>query len=340
MPGGRDLRPRGPSEPVGFVGNTDEAWFRFLRGLAAEKARAGERLEEVNFWRPASEQEFHAATPGAPFFFRLKSPHNAIAGFGYFARAVPVPLTTAWEVFEKLNGAATFVEFRDSILSLRRRLRGREAASDPDPRITCLMISEPCFFEDANWVSQPADWSRNIVSGKAYSVVSGEGARLWADCRARECVGYPTTSGREAATSGVAEDARYGPGHLVRPRLGQGSFRLAVTDAYGMACAVTGEHSLPVLEAAHIQPFSEGGPHQVANGILLRADLHRLYDRGFVTVTPDLEFRVSPSLKERWGNGRSYDLYRGNTVSVPEDPADRPDRDLLERHFRETFLAT
>ncbi len=340
MSGGRDLRPRGQSEPVGFVGNTDEAWFRFLRSLASERARVGERLEEVNFWRPASEKEFHAATPGAPFFFRLKSPTNAIAGFGYFARAVRVPLSIAWEAFEKLNGAATFVGFRDSILGLRRRLRGPEAAVNPDPTITCLMISDPCFFEDTDLVSQPSDWSRYIVPGKAYSMASAEGARLWADCRARECVGPPGAARREDAATGIAEDARYGPGRLVRPRLGQGSFRLAVTDAYGMSCAVTGEHSLPVLEAAHIQPFSAGGPQQVANGILLRADLHRLYDRGFVTVTPDLEFRVSPSLKERWGNGRSYDLYTGKTVSVPEDPADRPDRDLLEKHLRETFLAT
>src|SRR5688572_4462626 len=108
MPGGRDHRLRGQPGPVGFVGNTDEAWFRFLRSLAVEKARAGERLEEVNFWRPASEKEFHAATPGAPFFFRRKSPHNRIAGFGYFARAVRVPLSIAWEAFEQLNGAATF----------------------------------------------------------------------------------------------------------------------------------------------------------------------------------------------------------------------------------------
>jgi putative restriction endonuclease len=75
----------------------------------------------------------------------------------------------------------------------------------------------------------------------------------------------------------------------VRPRLGQGTFRIATIQAYERACAVTGEHSLPALEAAHIRPFAEGGTHDVSNGLLLRADLHRLFDRGYVTVTPKLE---------------------------------------------------
>lgn len=76
---------------------------------------------------------------------------------------------------------------------------------------------------------------------------------------------------------------RYGKPIEIRPRLGQGGFRLAVTDAYGRACAVTQEHSLPVLEAAHIRPCGNGGAHEVQNGLLLRSDLHRLFDRGYVT---------------------------------------------------------
>jgi putative restriction endonuclease len=50
-------------------------------------------------------------------------------------------------------------------------------------------------------------------------------------------------------------------------------------EAYERACALTGEHSLPALEAAHIIPFALCGPHDVQNGLLLRADLHGLLDR-------------------------------------------------------------
>ena len=59
-----------------------------------------------------------------------------------------------------------------------------------------------------------------------------------------------------------------------------------VTDAYQRKCAVTGERTLPALEAAHIKPFAEGGSHNPQNGLLLRRDIHALFDGGYVTVTP------------------------------------------------------
>jgi putative restriction endonuclease len=71
------------------------------------------------------------------------------------------------------------------------------------------------------------------------------------------------------------------------PRYGQGAFRLLVTEAYNRRCTMTRERTVPVLDAAHIHPYSLGGPHSPANGILLRSDLHRLLDLGYVTVDPD-----------------------------------------------------
>jgi putative restriction endonuclease len=78
------------------------------------------------------------------------------------------------------------------------------------------------------------------------------------------------------ATIAAIEDPRYGDPVPVRPRLGQGAFRVVVTDAYDRRCAITRERTLPVLEAAHIKPYSEGGIHDLPNGLLLRSDLHRL----------------------------------------------------------------
>ena len=53
--------------------------------------------------------------------------------------------------------------------------------------------------------------------------------------------------------------ARFGEPHLIRPRLGQGAFRVLVTDIYRRRCAVTQERTLPALEAAHIRPYGDGG---------------------------------------------------------------------------------
>jgi len=92
-----------------------------------------------------------------------------------------------------------------------------------------------------------------------------------------------------------------------------------------------------VLEAAHIRPYADGGLHRVTNGLLLRTDLHRLYDRGYVTVTPELRFEVGSRLKHEWHNGKAYYALHGRKVAEPADAADRPDRALLDWHAREVF---
>jgi putative restriction endonuclease len=107
--------------------------------------------------------------------------------------------------------------------------------------------------------------------------------------------------------SGMVEAGeRFGEPHLIRPRLEQGAFRVLVTDIYRRRRAVTLERTLPALEAAHIRPYSEGGAHEARNGLLLRRDLHSLFDAGYVTVTPDLRFEVSPRIREEFENGRHY----------------------------------
>jgi putative restriction endonuclease len=105
-----------------------------------------------------------------------------------------------------------------------------------------------------------------------------------------------------------------------------------VTDAYGRACAVTGEHSLPALDASHIRPYANDGVHEVRNGLLLRADFHRLFDKGYVTVTPELRLEVSGRLREEYENGRSYYPSHGAKLRVPAAVADRPNPEFLAWH--------
>lgn len=310
---------RGAQAPSGYVGVTDEGWYRFLRAMP--------NLDEVNFWRPKDPKAFAAVPPGSPFFFKLKAPHNAIVGFAYFARFAKLPLSLVWETFREKNGVADFLEMRDRIARLRRS--PIEPGEDPD--LGCILLTEPTFFAENAWIPQPSDFSPTLVQGRSYELNHGQGAALWQACR------------RQAArTDQVAEAGdRWGAPALVRPRLGQGTFRVSVIEAYQRACAVTGEHSLPVLEAAHIKPYAAEGPHEVRNGLLLRTDIHRLYDRGFVTVTPDLEFRVSPKLRQRWENGRAYYSLEGplDPQHLPRRSEERPDPELLDWHARKVFVA-
>ena len=252
----------------GLIAVTDHDWFQFLRQQGP--------LDEVNFWRPSDVRTPKQLGPGIPVLFKLRKRYGGwIVGFGIFARHDVLPAWLAWDAFEQRNGAATFADMRQRIERLRHDHGGR-AAETGDYRIGCLMLSEPTFLDREAWVRPPSGWPENAVQGKRYDLSSGEGARVWQECIARatrpEQVGEP-------ALEQVFPGQRHGAPILVKPRLGQGVFRIAVTAAYGRACAVTSEHSLPALEAAHIRPFGDGGEHEVPNGMLLRSDIHKLFDR-------------------------------------------------------------
>lgn len=165
-----------------------------------------------------------------------------------------------------------------------------------------------------------------------YDLLEGEGKRIWNNCLPLSLLLAP-----EHPAPAIGED-RYGKPILVQPRLGQGAFRLAVTAAYGRACAMTKEHSLPALEASHIKPFSQDGPHEVRNGILLRSDIHRLFDSGYITVTPDYRVLVSDGLKEHFQNGKTYYPFTNQPLAVlPTQVEDQPDPDLLRWHYDVVF---
>ena len=136
----------------------------------------------------------------------------------------------------------------------------------------------------------------------------------------------------------VAEpEARYGEPVITLPRLGQGSFRVIVTDAYDRRCAITQEKTLPALDAAHIKPYGEGGEHRVENGILLRSDIHKLFDTGYVTVTTDHRFEVSNRIKEEFDNGEQYRMLHGHRIHLPTKPEFHPDSEFLTWHNENVF---
>ena len=308
----------------GFVAPTDQRWYQYFL------ARPG--IGEVNFWRPGS-ATFAALREGEPFFFKLKAPHNAIGGFGLFARFARLPLWRVWEVFGEENGVADERELRDRLARLAHNPMLRTAEGGDRP-IGCISISSPVFFAPDEWVPTPADWRANIVTGRRYDLTAGEGRRLWRSCLER------AGSHRIDWVGEALERERHGAPQLVQPRLGQGSFRIAVIAAYGGACAVTNEHSLPVVEAAHIKPWSVGGEHAVPNGLPLRRDLHRLFDLGYMTIRPDHRLRVSPRLREEYANGRTYYELENREIYLPADPVARPDPALLEWHGDEVFKAS
>lgn len=235
-----------------------------------------------------------------------------------------MPVWLAWEVFGEANGVRSEQELLDRLA----RLHAGKRLTD---RIGCVFVAFPVFFPPDDWVGRPRDWKSNVVRGSVYDLVGGEGRRVWDECTTRAAA--PATW-----TSENVERDRYGSPVSVRPRLGQQSFRFAVLDAYDGACAVTTEHSLPVLDAAHIRPYGRGGEHAVSNGLPLRKDLHRLFDLGYLTVKPDLTVAVSRRLRDEYANGRTYYALSGQRIEPPQSAEHRPTREALEWHGDEVFL--
>jgi predicted restriction endonuclease len=139
----------------------------------------------------------------------------------------------------------------------------------------------------------------------------------------------PESAMTEPACPEILLDWRERP---VRQRLGQGAFRVLITDVYERRCAVTGEKALPVLHAAHIRPVTMGGWHRVDNGLLLRSDIHALFDQGYVTVTPNHRFLVSRRLKTDFDNGELYYPLSGKRIWLPGRDEDQHRREFLGWH--------
>lgn len=295
-----------------YAGITDPIWFEFLANL---------RPDEVNFWRPKNQNRFAAIRPGELFIFKLKGAPFFVGG-GVFARHSFFPLPYAWRTFEQKNGASDYESFENLILPHRPpEIRDRP--------LGCTVIVEPFFWPRELWIPAPDEWRHGVQVGKVYDTADAYGAQLWS--MIQTCL-QGMFAGGAVASSEVAQ-ARYGEPRLIRPRLGQGAFQLDVTDAYLRRCAITGEKTLPVLAACHIKPYSKHGPHETRNGLLLRSDLHNLFDLGYLTVTLEHRVEVSRRIREEFENGREYYALHGTPLKVlPKDNATHPAREFLEWH--------
>ena len=356
-----------------YIGLTDQPWFEYLARRAAERAGVGldadglprdvVRLDEVNFWRPSSQDVFRVLSPGEPFFLRLKTPHYAVAGFGTFAVWQLLSLPLAWEVFGEKNGAPSYPEFLDRIRGFRGQLLGGTDQWGADaPSLGCIILRDVHFLPRSLWLSWGLQqrFKPNTQVGKSYELQSSEGRLLESLLR------LEASDARAATEAEFASDFQLLDVDERRRRLaqsvvreGQGSFRLRLMEAYEGRCAITGERTEPVLEAAHIQDYLGPASNHVQNGLVLRADWHSLYDEGLVTIVPrerlgsaafrvdeggraarpeDLVVEVSPRIHEEWRNGRIYYERHGQSPkALPKRTDRRPSAAALLWHADQKF---
>jgi putative restriction endonuclease len=305
-----------------YVGVTDGDWYRFLA--------ASPDVNEVNFWRPSGRHEFRVLTPGEPFFFKTHHPHNRVVGGGFYSGFAQLRISEAWEFFGPANGVVSLEQMRIRV----GRYRRAAISAGEDPVVGCVFIRDTRFFPADMPADPPPGFAPNIVQGKGYDLESHPESSYFEELL-RRLLG--------ADIELDLTDAWHRPGpvyrdpRLQRRRLGQLAFQAVVLNAYGRRCAVTGDRIRPVLQAAHIRPLPAGGEHRLDNALLLRSDVHTLYDRGYLGVDTKHRLLVSPRLRHDFGNGEQLYARAGEHIAVPERRPDRPNAEFLEWHLDEVF---
>ncbi|WP_248921410.1 HNH endonuclease [Olsenella intestinalis] len=309
-----------------YVGLTDWDWFNHLRR---------HNMSEVNFWKPSG-QPFKALSEGDMFLFKLKAAHGGrIAGGGFFVSSTITSIDWAWRAFGTENGTTGLAELSNKIWHYKNSGDKR----DPNAMLTCIILTDAFYLDERDWFDISDRWSPSIVSGKTFR---GQDANaLVGEVELRLRGRQPSTEGGirgqiTEAPSGVTLTT-------VKRRIGQGAFRTLVADAYQRRCAITGERTVPVLQAAHIKSFSSDGPNTVNNGILLRSDMHALFDAGYLTIeydsNSDSRVVISNRLHDDFGNGKDYYPYHGRRLTVtPNRKELQPSKEYLDWHHEHVFL--
>lgn len=125
------------------------------------------------------------------------------------------------------------------------------------------------------------------------------------------------------------EDARKKTLAAIVRRQGQPAFRRGLLRAYEEKCAITGCNIVEVLEAAHIVPYQGPQTNHVSNGLLMRGDLHTLFDLGLIAIEPSSKLVVvAPVLRSS-----EYGALHGQPLRRPSAVADQPSEHALEIHY-------
>lgn len=315
-----------------YVFPTDTSWARYLRELQVRDPSQS----EVNFWVPSG-STFRALSPGDRFIFRSKADAGGkVIGGGLFAEFLRLRVSEAWQIYGEANGTDSLTSLLSDIT--RYRLKNR-AAPDPDPQIGCILLTDVVFVPPGAELPLPRGFPMMATRGKGYAPGDADWSaieEIFANLLWRS--GVPTLrpdSDAMAYLPGPTRELVEGPRWV---RRGQRWFASKMMTTYDRRCAITGSHIAPTLQAAHIRPVSREGRHEVTNGLLLRSDVHTLFDAGYLGVDDKHRLQVSRRLRDDYGNGREFYMRAGTEIALPERRDERPGVESVTWHMDEVFL--
>ena len=293
---------------------TDTNWFHFLRDRAP--------LAIVNFWTP-TDWNVKSLSSGDYWYFVLKGREpRRLGGGGKFSHYEILKTSQAWERYGTGNGVESKEVLIKKLNDYKQR-NSRNYTYQNDPDIGCIVLADCIFLEDnrQRHVSEYAlEFAPSIVKYKTFQVAP------------LHLCDFDENTVKDSNELLSDEDTRKRTLSSIVTRQGQSSFRQSLIVAYNSKCAITGCDAIDALEAAHIMPYR--GPHSntVRNGLLLRSDIHTLFDLGKITISNEYKVILHHDLMDT-----TYHELNGKLINLPTNRDDWPSLLALNEHNRIGF---
>ena len=287
------------------ISPTDFEWFRFLK--------ENNFNTDINFWTPTP-WNIQQLNMGDKFYFRLKAPIKKIGGCGVFKEYLNMSAEEAWNRFGLKNGCGSKLEMIDRLNRYRQKRRIDERNAT-EAEIGCIVLQDAQFWDEDKYVNlaeTDIEFSDQVVKIKYFTV-------------ADPFLTTPSISDASHFVPLPPASVRGGINTSIIARKGQGSFKGIITTAYKNSCCISGETTPELLEAAHIQPYLNEDSNHSQNGLLLRVDLHRLYDNGLLYIDEEYTVHISPHLKSD-----NYRIFQGRQITLPTNRSDWPSIEALK----------
>jgi len=298
---------------IGALGSTSPEWLDFHQQY---------NLQIANFWQPTPRNPRNIRFGDRWYFCRRNA--GQIDGYGTFIAWRSMRIIDAWNMYAQGNGVENLANFIDAV---------NQASANNDHTeesiIGCIELQDLAYFQDPV-IIQHAN-IRPLNSSFRYILETDPIEDFFiAENRDWEAPDIPFNPCD-------LNEARPFEMRNIRIRRNQANFRNALLAVYGANCAISGPQPKEVLDAAHIQPYVNASSNHRENGLLLRADLHRLFDRGVMTIDEELIVRFCDAFIDQ---NCSYKPFNGNRLvfSDDDDIATRPSQAALEYHRTQRFV--
>lgn len=300
--------------------NTDPDWIAAIREYNIKNG--------ANFWR--KDQRSLALQPGSYFYFKLRG-SRAIVGRGQFREQQTMDIPSAWRLFGHGNGVASEEELRtraSSVLNLTL-----------DAPINCLVFDNIQLLPPQRYFDiSLARFPNGIMGPKFYEEGELEDVAAAFETHAgpyrhRELAEAETILRNQGLFDpATIETARQYQLRAICQRMGQSAFRLTLLGAYLGRCSVSDCDAVEALEAAHIIPYKGAATNTIQNGLLLRSDLHTLFDLGSWTLSDDYRVILSPRLINT-----VYAQFDTQPLRLPNQTNLFPSVEAIRHHRQNTF---